>query len=248
MILWYISRATGVVALLLLTLAVSLGLANAARLHSKRIPRFVVNSVHRNASLLAVVFAFLHVATVILDGYVPISVMTAVVPFSSSYKAVWLAFGTVSLDLFLAVLITSLLRKRIGNRVWRTVHWLAYLSWPDAVIHSVGIGTDAGSRWMLALTGGCVALVAAALAVRWRTRTSSAQPSARGQRQPAGHRAAANALNVNTRVGEHRQPQQSADKRQVGYDNQPATAGLDGRRRRYPEQGRRALEGQSATA
>jgi predicted ferric reductase len=186
MILWYIARATGVVALVLLTLAVSLGLANAARLHSKRVPRFVVNSVHRNASMLAVVFAGLHVATVILDGYVPISVMTAVVPFSSSYKAVWLAFGTVSLDLFLAVLITSLLRKRIGNRVWRAVHWLAYLSWPDAVIHSVGMGTDAGSRWMLALTGSCVALVAAALAVRWGTRTGSAKPSARVQRQPAG--------------------------------------------------------------
>jgi sulfoxide reductase heme-binding subunit YedZ len=184
MILWYIARATGVVALVLLTITVSLGLANAARLHSKRIPRFVINSVHRNASLLAVVFVALHIATIVLDGYVPIHVWTAVVPFTSTYKGqLWLALGTVSVDLLLAVMITSLLRRRIGNRVWRAVHWLAYLSWPDAVVHSVGIGTDASSTWMLAIVAGCVAMVLAALTVRIRAR--QAKPKALVQHEPA---------------------------------------------------------------
>jgi methionine sulfoxide reductase heme-binding subunit len=181
MTLWYIARATGVVALVLLTITVSLGLANAARLHTTRIPRFVIHSVHRNASLLSVVFVTLHVATVILDGYVSIPVWTAVIPFTSSYKAVWLAFGTVSVDLLLAVMVTSLLRRRIGQKAWRTVHWLAYLSWPDAVVHSIGIGTDSGSTWMLAITGTCIALVLGALAVRWRARPGT---HARPETQP----------------------------------------------------------------
>jgi predicted ferric reductase len=185
MILWYTARATGVVALVLLTITFSLGLANAARLHTKRIPRFAINSVHRNASLLAVVFVALHIATILLDGYVPIHVWTAVVPFTSTYKGqLWLALGTVSVDLLLAVMITSLLRRRIGNRVWRAVHWLAYLSWPDAVMHSVGIGTDAGSTWMLAIVCSCVAIVLAALAVRIRTR--QAKPKALVQRPARG--------------------------------------------------------------
>jgi sulfoxide reductase heme-binding subunit YedZ len=245
MTLWYTARATGVVALVLLTITASLGLANAARLHSPRIPRFVVNAVHRNASLMAVVFVILHIASVIADGYVPIHVWTAIVPFTSSYKPIWLALGTLSVDLLLAVMITSLLRRRIGNRTWRAVHWLAYLSWPDAVIHSVGIGTDAGSAWMLAIVGGCVALVFASLLVRLRSR--SIKPGARAQRQSAGNRAGAHALDRESRRGEHGQAQDPADQRQVGYDNEPAGLRLDGRRGRNPEQRRPALQGQRAT-
>jgi predicted ferric reductase len=184
MTLWYITRATGVVALVLLTLATSLGLANAARLHSPRIPRFVVNTVHRSASLLAVVFVAIHVATTLIDGYVPMSILSAVVPLASSYKGPWLALGVVSLDLMLAVTVTSLLRRRIGNKVWRAVHWLAYVSWPDALVHSLGTGTDAHSTWMLGIAGACTATVLIALATRVRARLALRRPKAR--LRPAG--------------------------------------------------------------
>ncbi len=166
MISWYIARATGVVALVLLTLTVTLGLANAARLHGKQIPRFAINGIHRNASLLAVCFVALHVLTTIADGYVAIPLLSTIVPFSSAYKPLWVGLGAVSVDLLLAVLITSLLRRRIGKRAWRATHWLAYASWPVAVVHSVGIGSDAGSGWMRALAGACVAGVLSMLVIR----------------------------------------------------------------------------------
>ncbi len=185
MTLWYITRATGVVALVLLTLATSLGLANAARLHTPRIPRFVVNSIHRTASLLAVTFAAIHVATVLIDGYVPMPAWSAVIPFASGYKEPWLALGVISLDLLLAVTITSLLRRRIGNRAWRAVHWLAYLSWPDALIHSIGTGTDAGSTWMLAIAAACTTTVLAALTIRLRTGAGRTQTKALVRPAPA---------------------------------------------------------------
>jgi DMSO/TMAO reductase YedYZ heme-binding membrane subunit len=76
--------------------------------------------------------------------------------------------GAVSVDLMLALIVTSLLRARIGRRTWRAVHWLAYLSWPVAFAHSIGSGTDLRHGWMLDLGLACAAAVAAAVA--WRVR------------------------------------------------------------------------------
>jgi sulfoxide reductase heme-binding subunit YedZ len=187
--LWYITRATGVVALVLLTVTVTLGLANAARLHSTRIPRFAINGVHRNASLLAVCFVAAHVVTVLADGYVSIPVASVLVPFTSGYKPFWVGLGTVSLDLLAAVMATSILRKRIGHRAWRATHWLAYGSWPVAVIHSVGTGTDAGSRWMLVITTACVASTLAAFWIRIRSRSRQARHRQTPARRPQPTRA-----------------------------------------------------------
>jgi methionine sulfoxide reductase heme-binding subunit len=174
--LWYLERATGVVALVLLTITVGLGIANVKHLKTKRIPRFVVDRVHRNAALLSVVFLALHIITTVLDTYVSINLTDAFVPFIGSYKPFWLGLGALSLDLTAAVVITGLLRKRVGRRVFRAVHWLVYASWPVAVAHSLGTGTDAGTTWMLALTIGCIAFVAAGVAIRLRRPTPPARP------------------------------------------------------------------------
>src|SRR5947209_12457868 len=115
---WFITRGTGVVALILLTLTTALGLANASRLRGRYLPRFVVDAIHRNAALLAVSFLVVHVVTTILDGYVPISWVDAVVPFATSYKTFWVGMGVISLDLMIAIMLTSLLRRRIGHRIW----------------------------------------------------------------------------------------------------------------------------------
>ncbi|HTW12336.1 MAG TPA: ferric reductase-like transmembrane domain-containing protein, partial [Solirubrobacteraceae bacterium] len=117
------------VALVLLTLAVVLGIADVSRLQSERWPRFIVDGVHRRVSMLSVAFVVVHIATTVLDGYVPVGWLDAVIPFRSPYRTVWLGLGAVAFDLLLAVIITSLLRARVGYRSWRAVHWLAYACW-----------------------------------------------------------------------------------------------------------------------
>ncbi len=171
--LWYLTRGTGVVSLLLLTGVALLGLAGAMRWASPRWPRFVTQGLHRSLSLLAVAFIAVHVATTVIDGFAPIRWIDAVVPFISAYRAVWLGLGALAFDLYFALIVTSLLRARIGSRTWRAVHWLAYGCWPVAVLHSVGTGSDAGEPWMLVLDALCVGSVLAA--VVWRAGSDPAR-------------------------------------------------------------------------
>ena len=180
--LWFITRGTGITALVLLTIVMALGVANVRRLRTPTVPRFVLDAVHRNAALLAVSFLVLHVLTTVLDSYVSISPLAAIVPFASSYKPLWIGLGAISLDLLLALMITSLLRRRIGHRIWRATHWVAYASWPVAMLHSLGAGTDAGSRWMLAIAGACTLVVAGAVALRLTGTYEQPQPAPRRPR------------------------------------------------------------------
>ena len=117
-------------------------------------------------TLLAVVFLAIHVGTTIADGYTPIGLKDAFVPFVSAYRPVWLGLGALSCDLLVAVVVTSLLRARFGFRTWRTVHWLAYASWPLALLHSLGTGSDARFGWMAALGLACVGAVTFSVLVR----------------------------------------------------------------------------------
>jgi hypothetical protein len=163
---WYLTRGTGTISLLLLTVSVALGVANVRRLHTPAMPRFVLDAVHRNASLLAVAFVIVHVVTSLLDGYAPISLLDAVIPFTSAYRPVWLGFGAVAFDLLLAVAVTSLVRRRLGYRAWRGVHWAAYASWPVALLHGLGTGSDTKAGWMLVFTGVCVIAVIVSVVAR----------------------------------------------------------------------------------
>jgi len=168
--LWYATRAAGLVTLLLLTLSVLLGVMTAGRFSSERWPRFLTVGLHRNISLLVLVFLTLHVGTTVLDGFVSIPVIAVFVPFAASYKTFWLSLGTIASDLLLALLATSLLRDRLGYRSWRIVHWLGYACWPIGLAHGVGIGTDRATTWVFALTVACAAAVAAAAS--WRLITA----------------------------------------------------------------------------
>ena len=159
---WFITRGSGLVTLILLTLTLALGVVNVQRLQSGAIPRFVINAMHRNASLLALVFLAIHIVTVLLDGYVHIRLIDVVVPFGAGYRPFWVGLGAIAFDLMLAVVVTSLLRRHIGYRAWRATHWLAYACWPVALLHGLGSGTDAGTTWMRVVTGVCVAIVIAA--------------------------------------------------------------------------------------
>jgi predicted ferric reductase len=168
--LWYLTRGSGVVSLLLLTVSVVLGVTTAVRWATARWPRFIVEGLHKNASLLSVVFLVIHIVTAIADGYVPIRWIDAVLPFGSQYRPFWLGLGALAFDLTLAVIVTSLLRVRIGHRVWRAVHWMAYACWPVAVIHGLGTGSDSSQTWMLVVDAAAIAAVAAA--VWWRLAVS----------------------------------------------------------------------------
>jgi methionine sulfoxide reductase heme-binding subunit len=164
--LWYATRATGLVTLLLLTGSVMLGVLTAGRFASDRWPRFLTVGLHRNLSMLAVAFLALHVGTTVVDTYTSIPLIAAFIPFSSSYKTIWLSLGAVACDLLLALVITSLVRNRLGHRTWRAIHWISYACWPVALAHGLGIGTDRSTIWVFAMTVLCVSTVAAA--ATWR--------------------------------------------------------------------------------
>jgi sulfoxide reductase heme-binding subunit YedZ len=175
--MWYLARGTGVMLLSLLTVVVALGVANRTGRPAFGLPRFAVAMVHRNAALLAVVLLVVHVTALLLDPYAQLSILDVVVPFDAAYRPVWVGLGTLGLDLILALVVTSLLRHRIGLRAWRAVHWLAYAAWPVALLHSLGSGTDAGTWWFrgLAIASACAVFSA----VLWRVSVSSPSPSSR---------------------------------------------------------------------
>ncbi len=152
--------------LLLLTAIVVLGVMGPLRVAAPRWPRFAIDGLHRDLSLLVMAVLVLHIATSVLDGFAPIAWLDAVIPLGSKYRPLWLGLGALSFDLLLALVITSLVRRRLGYRTWRAVHWAAYASWPVAVAHGLGTGSDAASAWMLFLTAVCVAAVVVAVAIR----------------------------------------------------------------------------------
>lgn len=164
--LWYPTRGTGAVVLILFTASVVLGIAGTARWGSARWPRFVVGTLHRNISLLVLVLLGIHIVTAVTDTFAGIRWIDTLVPFISSYRPLWLGLGTLAFDLLIALAVTSALRQRLGYRSWKRVHWLAYASWPIAVAHGLGTGSDAKSGWLLVLTAVCTIAVVAA--VWWR--------------------------------------------------------------------------------
>ncbi len=163
---WYFARATGLVALLLLTASVVLGILNSERFVAPNWPRFAVDRLHRDVSLLVLAVLVIHILTSVLDGFAPIKLTDAVIPLASAYRPLWMGLGAVAFDLLLAVAITSLVRRRLGYRTWRAVHWAAYACWPVALFHGLGTGSDAARSWTLALTAACVAAVLVAVMVR----------------------------------------------------------------------------------
>jgi methionine sulfoxide reductase heme-binding subunit len=163
---WYASRATGIVALLLLTAVFVLGILVNRQGRLPGLPRFAVTSLHRNLSLLSVAFIVVHVITAVLDTFVSIPLAAGVIPFASGYERLWLSLGAISFDLMLAMIVTSLLRGRINRILWRAIHLLAYLSWPVAFAHSIGASKDLQQGWLLDLAIACAVLVAAAVIYR----------------------------------------------------------------------------------
>jgi len=164
--LWYLNRGSGVALLLVLTTTLCLGILSAREGRSRLVPKFVGQQVHRNLGVLSLVLVVGHVLTAVVDTYVDIRWWQAVSPVGATYKPLWLGLGSVAFDVILLVVLTSAFRRRLGQRAWRNVHLLGYLSWPFAMVHSAGIGTDAATTWGPQVGLGCIAAVAAAALVR----------------------------------------------------------------------------------
>jgi len=165
-VLWYTTRGSAIVTLLLLTIVVCLGILTAVRWRGRSWPSFLSTDLHRSLALISLIFLALHIITAVVDPFTALGWVAAVIPFGSPYRRLWLGLGVVALDLLIAVVVTSLVRDRIGLRNWRLVHWLAYGMWPIALIHGIGTGSDTRAWWMIGVDIACGLAVAAA--VVWR--------------------------------------------------------------------------------
>jgi sulfoxide reductase heme-binding subunit YedZ len=163
-VVWYLDRATGVVALVLMTLTVVLGVVVRRDGRLPGLPRSGAVRVHRNVGLLSALLLVVHVTTAVLDPFVDIGAAAALVPFASGWSPLTVGLGTLAVDLLVLVVATSLLRDRVRPRLWRAVHLTSYAMWPLAFGHALATGTDVGSGWLLALVLGCAAAVLVASA------------------------------------------------------------------------------------
>jgi hypothetical protein len=162
---WDTARAGGFAAYVLLSLTVIAGLVLRNRWQTARWPRLVTNELHGYLSLLGLVFVTIHVLAVAIDPFTRFGLREVLVPFVSHYRPLWMGLGIVGLYLLLAVWISTRLRTRIGYRLWRRIHLLAFGVFAAATVHGIGTGSDTKTPWGLAIYI-CAALVVGALSVR----------------------------------------------------------------------------------
>jgi sulfoxide reductase heme-binding subunit YedZ len=163
---WYVARAAGIAAYLMLSFVVVLGLTMARKTTLKRWPQFAIEDVHRFAGLLVGTFVIIHIVTIAIDSWLPFSVGSIVVPLLSRYRRVWVALGVVAAELLLALAVTNHYRDRLSYRFWRLAHYLNFVVWSAATLHGIGSGTDRSAPWLLAVYA--VATAAVGSAVAWR--------------------------------------------------------------------------------
>jgi predicted ferric reductase len=164
--LWALGRGTGTVALVMFTVSVVLGVLTRSGRPVAGLGRTGVADVHRTAALTGTALIVVHVASLYLDPYAQLRLVDFVVPFLGSYRPLWQGLGTVAVDTLLVITVVSMLRHRVGPRVFKAVHWATYAFWPVAFLHGIETGTDAGTLWFRAIAAACALAVAGV--VTWR--------------------------------------------------------------------------------
>jgi predicted ferric reductase len=180
---WSSTRASGVVAYALLAAGTVWGLALSTRVHGKRPPRPWVLDVHRMLGGLALVMTLLHVTSILLDSFVHFGIVDVLVPFAVGWKSAAVAIGIVAAYLLVAVEVTSLLRQRISNRIWRRVHYSSFAVFVLASGHFIAAGTDASNP----LSVGLVIAALGAVVVLTAYRIARAIDVSAPLPQPAPH-------------------------------------------------------------
>jgi sulfoxide reductase heme-binding subunit YedZ len=164
---WYAARAGGVVAYVLLSLNVTIGVLMVGKRSFARWPRFALEDVHRYTGLLTGTFVVLHIGAVAIDAYLPFSVGSLIVPFIASYRPVWTGLGIVAAELLLALAFTNHYRNtKLPYATWRTIHYVNFVVWGAATLHAIGTGTDRSTVWMLLIIAAAVGAVGGSIA--WR--------------------------------------------------------------------------------
>jgi predicted ferric reductase len=163
---WYVTRASGIVAYLLLWFSMVLGLAVTSKYLDRLLDRVFTYDFHQFISLLSIAFVFLHVAVLLLDRYLPYTLWQTLVPFISPYRPIWVGVGVIGFYLTLLVTITFYIRNRIGMRAFRLIHFLSLIGYLGATLHGVYAGTDSPLAAMQLLYKG-TALVVVFLTVFW---------------------------------------------------------------------------------
>lgn len=164
---WYVTRASGLVAYALLALTVVLGLAQSAATPDRdRAPAPWLHDLHRFTGGLALVFTGFHLLGLILDDEVEFGVRELLVPLTSTYRPVAVAWGILSLYAAIAVQFTALARRRLPGTWWRTIHYTSFPLFVFATIHTLAAGTDARHPGVLLLVGATTALALALTLVR----------------------------------------------------------------------------------
>jgi sulfoxide reductase heme-binding subunit YedZ len=162
---WITSRAAGIVALLLSSISVCVGLLMGGRILKGRQPDLRVT--HEALSLATLAAIAVHGLTLIGDGFLHPSLGDVAVPFLSGYKTLWTSMGIVAFWAMLLLGLSYYARTRIGTQRWRKLHRFTALAWILGLAHSLGEGTDAGQAWFLAMTAIVVLPAIALLLVRW---------------------------------------------------------------------------------
>jgi sulfoxide reductase heme-binding subunit YedZ len=162
---WLASRSAGIVAYVLLSLAVVLGLAMALRLAP--VPwRGALRLGHERIALLALVAIAAHGVLLLGDPWLRPAITQLVLPLSLDYRPLWTALGIVAFDLAAVLSLTYYARRRLGARRWRTAHRFIPIAWALAALHVIGAGTDAGQLWLQAVLAATIAAIVTLLG--WR--------------------------------------------------------------------------------
>lgn len=140
--LWYVTRAAGIIAYLLLWLSTVWGLAVSSKIFDPVLQRFFTYDMHQFLSLLAIGFSALHIVVLLADRYLPFSVAQVIVPFIAPYRPLWVGFGVIGLYLVLLVSVTFYIRQRIGYAAFHVIHYLSLLAYAGITVHGLMAGTD----------------------------------------------------------------------------------------------------------
>jgi sulfoxide reductase heme-binding subunit YedZ len=161
---WITSRAAGFAALIMASLAVSLGLVMSIKLFRGRMAE--LRTAHETLALGTIVALVVHAASLLGDSYLHPSIADVSIPFVSSYERGWTTLGIIAGWSLILLGLSYYARRRIGTLRWRKLHRFTALAWIAGLVHAVGEGTDAGQVWFLAMVAIVVIPALALLAVR----------------------------------------------------------------------------------
>jgi methionine sulfoxide reductase heme-binding subunit len=163
---WFLARASGLAAYAILTASVLAGLVLKARPLGRSVSPALIVDIHRFLALLGLGALAIHGIALVLDDAVDIGLAALLVPGAAPYRPLATALGVLAAELMVLVYVSFPLRRRIGAKAWRALHWFTYLVFALATLHGLAAGTDSGRTWTLALYGAAVGAVLAAVA--WR--------------------------------------------------------------------------------